>query len=90
MRSNTSRVPSSCWTFCGTPVNAAIEPVVFELPNMAALGGVKMPTPVKKSLWTVEMDCVTNTKKLKLGDYIRISVMAPNEFEEEEVEEEEE
>ena len=77
-------------TFQQREVNAAIEPVVFELPNMAALGGVKMPTQVKKALWCVEMDCVTNTKKLKIGDYIRISVMEPNEFEEEEAEEEEE
>ena len=71
-------------------MNAAIQPVAFDLPTMAALGGVKMPTQVKKALWCVEMDCVTNTKKLKIGDYIRISVMEPNVFEEEEAEEGEE
>ena len=71
-------------------MNAAIESVAFEMPNMAALGGVKMPTAAKKALWCVEMDCVTNKKKLKIGDYIRISVMEPNVFEEEEAEEEEE
>ena len=76
-------------TFQPRDVNAAIESLVFEMPNMAALGGVKIPTAVKKALWCVEMDCVTNTKKLKIGDYIRISVMEPNEFDEEEAEEEE-
>ena len=77
-------------TFQPREVNAAIQPVAFELPNMVALGGVKMPTQAKKPLWCVEMDCVINTKNIKIGDYIRISVMEPNEFEEEEADEEEE
>ena len=62
-------------TFQQREVNAAIQPVAFELPNMAALGAVKMPTQVKKALWCVEMDCVINTKKIKLGDYTRFRVM---------------
>ena len=55
-------------------VNMKLEPFVFDMSPMVPIGE-KMPTIVKKPLWTVVMQCAANQIKIRNGDVLMLSVM---------------
>ena len=55
-------------------VNMKLEPFVFDMSPMVPIGE-KMPTIVKKPLWSVVMQCAANQIKIRNGDVLMLSVM---------------
>ena len=55
-------------------VNMQLKYLCFEVPSIIPIVE-KMPSPIKKPLWTVVMQCAVNTKRIQKGDILHISMM---------------
>ena len=55
-------------------VNMQIEAFCFDVLPMACIG-CKVPTPIKKPLWAVSLQCARNTKKISRGEVLCVSLM---------------
>ena len=55
-------------------VNMAQEEIVFDIQPMLPIG-CKVPSPIKKPLWTATIRAARNVKKIKMGDLLHFSMM---------------
>ena len=55
-------------------VNMQLKSICFEVPSIIPMAE-KMPSPIKKTLWSAVLQCAVNTKKIHEGDILHISMM---------------
>ena len=56
-------------------VNVQMDFVTFDFSHMAPTDGFKMPNVFRRPTYSVSIECAVNTKKIKAGDVLCISVM---------------
>jgi hypothetical protein len=54
--------------------NMCLEKMLFEVPSLTSLGN-KMPSASKKAMWNVVVQCATNTRKIRKGEVLYLSLM---------------
>ena len=64
-------------------VNIKTEGVPFNFIHMAPVDGFKVPNCLKRPLYSVSIECAVNTKKIKKGDQLCMSIMRGEEDESE-------
>ena len=51
-----------------------LEKMVFEVPSLTSPGN-KMPSASKRAMWIVVVQCATNTRKIRSGEVLYLSLM---------------
>ena len=64
-------------------VNIKTEAVPFNFTHMAPADGFKVPNCLKRPTYSVSIECAVNTKKIKKGDQLCVSIMRGEEDESE-------
>ena len=62
-----------------TDVNMVLEVKLFEFPPMIPIS-TKVPTPIKKALFNVSIQCAVNNRKIRSGETLCLSVMQEDPF----------